>query len=173
MGYTHIDKPVGKEGVFVGAKGAEVQVASSTGALYQSGTAITATAAELNKLSGVTKTTTQINQGTDSYEAVAGSTNSAAGSALVGYGISAISSTNGAKYYDLAAPVAGQCKTLICTAGSSTNTVTVNAGSGITFDGTNYLATFNAADDVLDLVGISDTRWFIKTNGGSVALATT
>ena len=46
--YAHIGKPSGEEGVFVGAVGSEVQVASSTGGLYQSGVAITSTAAELN-----------------------------------------------------------------------------------------------------------------------------
>ena len=46
--YSHIGKPSGEEGLFVGATGSEVQVASSTGQLYQSGTAVTASAAELN-----------------------------------------------------------------------------------------------------------------------------
>jgi len=60
--YSHIGKPSGEEGLFVGAAGSEVQVASSTGQLYQSGTALTATAAELNLLHGVTATTTELNQ---------------------------------------------------------------------------------------------------------------
>ena len=46
--YSHIGKPSGEEGLFVGVSGAEVQVASATGGLYQSGTAVTASAAELN-----------------------------------------------------------------------------------------------------------------------------
>jgi len=46
--YSHIGKPSGEEGLFVGVSGSEVQVASSTGGLYQSGTAVTASAAELN-----------------------------------------------------------------------------------------------------------------------------
>jgi len=46
--YTHIGKPSGEEGLFAGPEGAEVQVAGPTGVLYQSGTAVTASAAELN-----------------------------------------------------------------------------------------------------------------------------
>lgn len=49
MGYSHNDKPTGVNGLFVGAKGSEVQVASSTGQLYQSGTAVSGTAAELSR----------------------------------------------------------------------------------------------------------------------------
>ena len=60
--YSHIGKPSGEEGLFVGVSGSEVQVASPTGGLYQSGTAITASAAELNLLDGVTATTTELNQ---------------------------------------------------------------------------------------------------------------
>jgi len=59
--YSHIGKPSGEEGLFVGVSGSEVQVASSTGGLYQSGTAITASAAELNLLDGVTATTAELN----------------------------------------------------------------------------------------------------------------
>ena len=59
--YSHIGKPSGEEGLFVGAPGSEVQVASSTGGLYQSGTAVTATATELNLLDGVTATTAELN----------------------------------------------------------------------------------------------------------------
>lgn len=40
--YSHFDNtaPCGGQGLYVGAAGSEVQVASATGALYQSGTAI-------------------------------------------------------------------------------------------------------------------------------------
>lgn len=48
MGYTHFDKVSGINGLGVGAKGSEVVVATATGQLYQSGTAVTSTAAELN-----------------------------------------------------------------------------------------------------------------------------
>ena len=60
--YTHIGKVVGTEGLFVGANDAEVTVASATGQLYQSGTAVTSSAAELNIMDGVTATTAELNQ---------------------------------------------------------------------------------------------------------------
>lgn len=52
MGYTHFNKVSGEEGLAVGVAGSEIVVAGSTGQLYQSGVAITATAAELNAISG-------------------------------------------------------------------------------------------------------------------------
>ena len=61
MGYTTFDKVSGKNGIGVGAKGAEVVVASSTGQLYQSGVAVTSSAAEINALDGLTATVTELN----------------------------------------------------------------------------------------------------------------
>ncbi|MDP4117669.1 MAG: hypothetical protein Q8873_00550 [Bacillota bacterium] len=49
MGYTHFSKIVGAEGSYVGAVGSEVEIANSSGQLRQSGVAVTATAAQLNK----------------------------------------------------------------------------------------------------------------------------
>ena len=59
--YAHIGKPSGEEGIFVGVEGSEVQVASATGGLYQSGVAITSTAAEINILDGVTASAAELN----------------------------------------------------------------------------------------------------------------
>ena len=61
MGYTHHDKISGINGLAVGKKDLEIVVASSTGQLYQSGTAITSTASELNVLDGVTASATELN----------------------------------------------------------------------------------------------------------------
>lgn len=49
MGYTHFDKVAGVNGLGVGAAGSEVVVATAAGQLYQSGTALTPTAAQINK----------------------------------------------------------------------------------------------------------------------------
>ena len=49
MEYTHNNAVCGENGIFVGAPGSEVQVAGSTGVLYQSGSAVTGTAAELSR----------------------------------------------------------------------------------------------------------------------------
>ena len=46
--YTHIGKPSGEEGLFVGAPGSEKKVADSTGKLFQQEEEITANAAELS-----------------------------------------------------------------------------------------------------------------------------
>lgn len=47
--YTHSTNFCGVEGLFVGAAGSEVRVAGATGGLYQSGVALTGTAAEINR----------------------------------------------------------------------------------------------------------------------------
>jgi len=60
--YTHWDMVSGINGLGVGAKGSEISVASSTGQLYQVGTLITATGAEINTIAdGVTTTATEVN----------------------------------------------------------------------------------------------------------------
>lgn len=168
MGYTHFDKVSGNNGLFAGKKGSEVQVASATGGLYQSGTAITATAAELNIMDGITKTTAQLNQ---AFATIAGSTGT--GTAIPNAGVAAVSSTGGAMNYVLADPTAaGDKVTIICTAGSTDNTVVITtASTGCTLNGTNRVATMNAADDSLELIALSTTRWFINVNNGSVALS--
>jgi len=57
---------------------------------------------------------------------------------------------------------------VITQVGAGTNTVTLGAG---TYDGTNTIATFNAAADTLTLLGISDKRFLILHNGGAVAFS--
>lgn len=103
--------------------------------------------------------------------AVAGSTGS--GTAIPNSGITTVSSTSGAKNYVLADPTAaGDRKLIICTAGSTDNTCVVKTGStGCTFDGSHSTATFNGANDSLELVALSTTRWFINVNNGSVVLS--
>jgi hypothetical protein len=62
MSYTH-NKGYSStaDGFAVGAKGAEVQAISQTGQLYQQGTALTSSAAELNTLTGITASVTELN----------------------------------------------------------------------------------------------------------------
>ena len=50
MGYTHYDKPVGVNGLYVGPKGSEVAAISASGVPAVAGTPLTATAAEINGL---------------------------------------------------------------------------------------------------------------------------
>lgn len=86
-------------------------------------------------------------------------------------GIANLTSTSTAAVaYAMAAPAAGVNKTLVQTA-TSTFGFTVTLASG-TFDGTNHIATFNGAKDVLGLVGLSTSQYAIDRNVGSVALST-
>lgn len=85
-------------------------------------------------------------------------------------GITTLGST-AAKAYTLSAPVAGAKKTITCT-GAGTAEKTVNAAAGTTFNGTDDIAKFNAAEETLDLVGLSTSRWAVRGNVGAVALST-
>ncbi len=69
----------------------------------------------------------------------------------------------------IAAPVKGQYLVITCTDASNTVTVTLTAG---TFDGTNEIATFDAAAESLVLFGISATRYIVVENVGGVVLST-
>jgi hypothetical protein len=81
-----------------------------------------------------------------------------------------LNKSDGALATTLAAPTAGRFLVIAQTdAGTSGHTVTLAAG---TFDGTNEIATFNAANETLVLYGISATRFIIVENIGAVALST-
>ncbi|MEA2066547.1 MAG: hypothetical protein U9O65_05555 [Thermotogota bacterium] len=60
MSKTHIG-----EDLYVGTPDSPVQIADSSGNLFQTGTQVTATATELNLIDGVTSTTDELNQATD------------------------------------------------------------------------------------------------------------
>ena len=69
----------------------------------------------------------------------------------------------------IAAPKAGRFLVITQTdAGTQGHTVTCTLGD---FDGTNAIATFNAAEETLVLFGVSATRFVIVENIGSVALS--
>ena len=69
----------------------------------------------------------------------------------------------------LAAPRKGQWLIVTCTNASNNCTLTLTVGD---FDGTNNVATFNAAEETLVLFGINATRFIIIENIGSVSLGT-
>jgi hypothetical protein len=56
-------------------------------------------------------------------------------------------------------------------AGTAGHTVTIAGGGTNTFDGTNEIATLNAAGEALVLYGLSATRFALILNLGSVALS--
>jgi hypothetical protein len=72
-----------------------------------------------------------------------------------------------AQAYTIAQPRTGRIL-VIKQSGAGTITVTLTQG---TYDGTNNTATFNAANETLVLLGISDKRFLILDNIGSVALS--
>lgn len=68
----------------------------------------------------------------------------------------------------LAAPRKGQWLVVTCTDASNNCVLTLTAGD---FDGTNEIATFDAAEETLVLFGVSATRFVIVQNIGSVTLS--
>ncbi|NIT58722.1 MAG: hypothetical protein GWN00_21615 [Aliifodinibius sp.] len=62
-------------------------------------------------------------------------------------------------------------KTYVIWCSDSTNTTTVTMSSGGTWEGTNDLATFDAANDALIVYAISTTRVLIIENLGSVGFS--
>lgn len=69
---------------------------------------------------------------------------------------------------DLAAPAAGRLLVLHCADASNNCVITLGAG---TWDGTNTIATFDAADETLVLLGVSATRFVILENIGGVVFS--
>jgi hypothetical protein len=71
----------------------------------------------------------------------------------------------------LAAPTAGDELFIIDNSASGVAAHTVTLPAGVTWDGTNDVATFNAPGEALHVVAISATRWFIMENIGAVAFS--
>lgn len=69
------------------------------------------------------------------------------------------------------APTAGDELFIINTSASGTATHTVTLPVGVTWDGTNRIATLDAPGEALHVVAISATRFFILENIGSVAFS--
>jgi len=97
-------------------------------------------------------------------------TNYSAAGALATSGMALIAGGTGFAM-TLAAPTEG-CLANILLASISSGSVTVKTAAGVTFDGTNNTATFNAAADQLVIGYSSATRWQIFTNV-SVTLSST
>ncbi len=87
-------------------------------------------------------------------------------------GITKITST-ATKTYNLADPVAGVQKEIICiSTGTATKTVKCStAGNNATFDATHHTLTFAAVNTAVILIGLSSTRWAVMSNVNSVGIA--
>jgi hypothetical protein len=156
MGYTHFDKVSGINGLAVGKRGSEVSVASSSGQLFQSGAAIAADAAQINNVmeSNTLTRITAINKPVPTS------------------GITLITGGAGLTGLTLAAPSLG-CRCEIRLDSLSSGSVVCKTAEGVTFDGTNNTATFDAAGEALILVYEAATKWAVVENIGSVGLSTT
>lgn len=71
----------------------------------------------------------------------------------------------------LDAPSVGDELYIVDSSASGTAAHTVTLPSGVTWDGTNRVATLNAPGEALHVIAISTTRWFILENIGSVAFS--
>lgn len=71
----------------------------------------------------------------------------------------------------LNAPAVGDTLIIVDNSASGTAAHTVTLPAGVTWDGTNNTATFDAPGEALFVTALSATRWFIVLNIGSVALS--
>lgn len=138
------------------------------GYLYQRDTKLTASASEINSLS------TQIsNVGTLMANTSVTDVDGTAGKkACAVNGLTLIEGDTGIADLTLAAPTPGAVayiKLDSLTSGS----VIVTCATGVTFDGANDIATFDAAGEELVLFYKSATKWAVAQNVGSVALSAT
>ncbi len=154
--FTHFKSISGVDGVYAGDAGAEVQVAGADGQLYQKGTALTGNAVVLNKLCELFKTTV-LDGSTGKKECV---TN----------GVTLITGGTGIADMTLAAPSIGDVA-IINIASLTSGNVVVTAEDGVTLDGTNNTATFDAAGEALVLAYASANKWAVILNIGGVALS--
>ena len=135
--------------------GGEIDI---TGALKLDGVEVTATATQLNKLAAAF-TVTVLDGSADKK-------------ACVTNGVSAITGGNGIADMSLAAPSPGDLAIIRINSLSPNKTVIVTTAKGVTFDGTNNTATFNAANESLVLAYKSASEWQVVLNIGGVALST-
>jgi len=132
--------------------------------------AVTATAAELNKLASSTLTAAEINAAHSNLAVLAidGSTGK---KACAINGLTVVTGGTGIADLTLAAPAVGSVATIRIGTLSS-GAVVVTCAAGVTLNGTNNVATFNAVDEALQLVYKAANTWEVVTNIGAVALST-
>lgn len=154
------------EFIVYNSAGAEKAVFNEDGALFNEGVEVTASAAEINSLS------TQIsNVGTlmanTSVTDVDGTTGN---KAVAVNGLTLIAGGTGIADLTLAAPTPGAVATVKLDSLTS-GFVVVTCATGVTFDGTNDIATFDAAGETLVLYYKAVDEWSIAQNVGAVALS--
>lgn len=70
-----------------------------------------------------------------------------------------------------AAPVAGDVIYIVNTSASGTAAHTVTLPTGVTWDGTNRVATLDAPGEAIAAIAVSATRFFVFANIGTVAFS--
>lgn len=86
----------------------------------------------------------------------------------------ALNSATAAIAVTLGAPAAGRYLVITQTdTGTAQHSVTLNGTGAATYDGTNYIAKFNAKNETLVLVGLDTARYAIVVNVGAVSMSTT
>lgn len=156
MGYTHFDKVAGETGLSVGASGSEITVADSSGNLSHGGTAINATAAEINNAADVSG---RVQELTASGAVTAGVQSVELSHAASGIAATIADSSNHQGLFVVKDTSA---------TGTAAHTLTLTAG---TFDGSNNVATMNAANECLVVYFDSAGNGTIVENVGSVGLS--
>ncbi len=139
--------------------GTERTIFDDDGYIYQCGTKITADPAYLNGTAAVYDNRI--------VRALDGSTGKKACSVN---GLNVITGGTGIADMTLAAPTPG-ARCVIRIASLSSGSVVVTAGSGVTLNGTNTVATFDAVNEALVLVYKADNTWEVELNVGAVALS--
>ena len=139
------------------------------GKLFIDEVAVTSSAAELNLLASCGLSALQLQKLYTRYlvTALDGSTGK---KACATNGVSAITGGTGIADMTLAAPAVGDVATIRINSLSSGNVV-VTCATGVTLDGTNKKATFDAVSDTLVLAYKAANTWQVVLNVGAVALS--
>lgn len=139
----------------------EKSVFDEDGNLYQLGTKLTPTAAELN---GVTA-----DYANRAVTTIDGSTGK---KACAVNGLTLVTGGTGIADLTLAAPTIG-ARAVIRINTLASGSVVVTCATGVTLNGTNKIATFDAANEALVLVYKAANTWEIELNIGAVAISGT
>jgi hypothetical protein len=173
MGFTHHDKIASENGFYVGAEGSEVLAINASGTPAIGGTALTATAAEINaSVAGCTATAAEINTACDLSGQIQTITTAAA--QVVTAGKQAVFLNNASA--TIAATIADASahqgfffvKAGLEPAGGQDHTCTITTG---TWNGTHKIATFADVADSLLVYFDASGNGTVIVNTGSVSLS--
>jgi hypothetical protein len=139
--------------------GTERTVFDENGYLYQRNVKLTASGADMNATSAMV-----LNQGVKAV--------SSAAKACSVNGLNVVAGATGLADATLGAPTVG-ARCVIRIGSLSSGDVVVTCATGVTLNGTNKIATFNAAEEALVLVYKAANTWEIESNIGGVAISGT